>query len=90
MVSEGGITVKLGQDSIHELIIWKVNPSVASATCSRYQIASQMIAEFLTEIFSTRWNGKYFNGWNFDLDILQIQENWASRNVITNLRVYSE
>ena len=25
MVSEGGITVKLGQDSIHELIIRKVN-----------------------------------------------------------------
>ena len=29
-VSEGGITVKPGQDSIHELIILKVNPFVAS------------------------------------------------------------
>ena len=38
-VSEGGITVKPGQDSIHELIIWKVKPFVASVTCSRYQIA---------------------------------------------------
>ena len=38
-VSEGGITVKPGQDSIHELIISKVNPFVASVTCSRYQIA---------------------------------------------------
>ena len=25
-ISEGGITVKLGQDSIHELIIWKAEP----------------------------------------------------------------
>ena len=40
-VSEGGVTVKPGQDSssIHELIIWKENPFVASVTCSRYQIA---------------------------------------------------
>ena len=39
MISEGGITVKPAQDSIHELIILKVNPFVASVTCSRYQIA---------------------------------------------------
>ena len=38
-VSEGGITVKPGQDSIHELIILKVKPFVPSVTCSRYQIA---------------------------------------------------
>ena len=38
-VSEGGITVKPGQDFIHELIILKVNPFVASVTCNRYQIA---------------------------------------------------
>ena len=40
-VSEGGITVKPGQDSssIHELIIWKENPFVASVTCGWYQIA---------------------------------------------------
>ena len=38
-VSEGGITVEPSQDSIHELIIWKVNPFVASVTFSRYQIA---------------------------------------------------
>ena len=45
-VSEGGITVKPGQDSIHELIIWKVNPFVASVTCSRYQIAFKWSANF--------------------------------------------
>ena len=38
-VSEGETTVKPGRDSIHELIILKVNPFVASVTCSRYQIA---------------------------------------------------
>ena len=38
-VSEGEITVKPGQGSIHELIIWIENPFVASVTCSRYQIA---------------------------------------------------
>ena len=45
-VSEGEITVKLGQDSIHELIIWKVNPFVASVTCSRYQIAFKCSVNF--------------------------------------------
>ena len=40
-----------------------------------------MIGEFLTAIW------KYFNGWNFYLDILQIQKNWAGRNLITNSRV---
>ena len=48
-----------------------------------------MIGDFFTAIFSKRWNGKYFSGWNFYLDILQIQENWAGRNFITNLHVYS-
>ena len=38
-VSEGGITVKPGQDSIPESIIWKVNQVFASVTCSQYQIA---------------------------------------------------
>ena len=45
-VSEGGITVKPGQDSIHELIIWKVNPFVASVTCSQYQIAFKWSVNF--------------------------------------------
>ena len=49
---------------------------------------SQMIGEFLTAIFSKRWNGKYANVWDFYLDILQIQENWVGRNIITNSRVY--
>ena len=48
-----------------------------------------MIGEFLTATLSIRWDGKYFNGWNFYLDILQIQENWAGRNLLTNSRVYS-
>ena len=89
MISEGGITVKPGQDSIHELIIWKVNPFVASVTCSRYQIAFKWSVNFWLQLFSIRWDGKYFNGWNFYLDILQIQENWAGRNLLTNSRVYS-
>ena len=88
-VSEGGITVKPGQDSIHELIIWKVNPFVASVTCSRYQIAFKWSVNFWLQLFSIRWDGKYFNGWNFYLGILQIQENWAGRNFKTNSRVYS-
>ena len=46
-VSEGGTTVKPGRDSIHELIIiWKVNPFVASVTCSRYQIKFKWSANF--------------------------------------------
>ena len=45
-VSEGGITVKPGQDSIHELIIWKVNLFVASVTCSWYQIAFKWLVNF--------------------------------------------
>ena len=85
-VSEGGI--KTGQDSNHKLIIWKVNLFVASVTCSRYQIAFKWSVNFWLQLFSIRWDGKYFNGWNFYLDILQIQENWAGRNLITNSRVY--
>ena len=88
-VSEGGITVKPGQDSIHELIIWKVNPFVASVTCSRYQIAFKWSVNFWLQLLSIRWDGKYFSAWNFYFDILQIQENWAGRNFITNSRVYS-
>ena len=45
-VSEGGTTVKPGRDSIYELIIWKVNPFVASVTFSRYQIAFKWSANF--------------------------------------------
>ena len=45
-VSEGGVKVKPGQDSNHELIIWKVNPFVASVTCSRYQIAFKWSVNF--------------------------------------------
>ena len=41
-VSEGGITVKPGQDSIHELIIWKVNPFVASVTWSNFLVYDEM------------------------------------------------
>ena len=88
-VSEGGITVKQGQDSIHELIIWKVNPFVASVTWSRYQIEFKWSVNFWLQLFSIQWDGKYFNGWNSYLGILQIQENWAGRNFATNSHVYS-
>ena len=49
MISEGGITVKPGQDSIHELIIWKVNSFVASVTCSRYQMVFKWSVNFLLQ-----------------------------------------
>ena len=48
-VSEGGMTgikVKPGQDSSHESIIWKVNPFVASVTCSLFQIAFKWSVNF--------------------------------------------
>ena len=51
-VSEGGktgIPVEPGEDSIHELIIWIVNPFVASVTCSRYQIAFKWSVNFLLQ-----------------------------------------
>ena len=44
--SDGGINVKPGQDSNHGLIIWKVNPFVASVTGSRYQTAFKWSVNF--------------------------------------------
>ena len=61
------------------VIIWKVNPFVASVTCSRYQIAFKWSVNFWLQLLSIRWDGKYFY-----LNILQIQENWADRNFITH------
>ena len=49
-ISEGGVTVKPGQDSIHKLIISKVNPFVASVTCSHYQIAFKWSVNFLLQV----------------------------------------
>ena len=66
-VSEGGITAKPGQDSIHEFIIWKVNAFVTSVTCTRYQIAFKWSVNFWLQL-SIRWDGKYFNGSNFYLE----------------------
>ena len=57
----------------HELIIWKMNLFVTSVTCSRYEIAFKWSVNFWLQLLSIRWNGKYFNGWNFYLEILQIQ-----------------
>ena len=54
-ISVGLIIVKPGQDSIHELVIWKVNPSVASVTCSRYQIAFKWSVKFRLQLFSIQW-----------------------------------
>ena len=59
-------------------------PFVASVTCSRYQIAFKWSVKFWLQLFSIRWDGKYLNGWNFYLGILQFQENWAGRNLIHN------
>ena len=41
-----------------------MNPFVASVTCSRYQIEFKWSANFWLQLFSLRWDGKYFNGWN--------------------------
>ena len=49
-VSVGGITVKLGQDFIHEWIIWKVNPIVAYVTCSRCQIVFKWSVNFWLQV----------------------------------------
>ena len=38
--------LKSNQDAIHESIIWKVNPFVASLTCIRYQIAFKWSVNF--------------------------------------------
>ena len=51
-VSEGAITVKPGQDSIHEFIIWKVNPFVASITFIRHQIEFKWSVNFWLQLFS--------------------------------------
>ena len=64
-VSEGGITVKPGQDSNHELIIWKVNPFVSSVTCSRYQIAFKWSVNFLTAFFKYMMRWKIFRWMKF-------------------------
>ena len=77
-VSEGGmtgITVKPGQDSIHELIIWKVNPFVAYLICSRYQIAFKWSVNFLLQ-FSVHDEMENISmyGWNFYLDLFQTGE----------------
>ena len=79
---------KLGWSTIfpqaeHEVLF------VASVTCSQYQIAFKWSVNFWLQLFRIRWDGKYFSGWNFYQEILQIQENWAGRNFIANLHVYS-
>ena len=68
-VSEGGITVKPSQDSVHELINW--NSESVCRFCYLYPVSNciQMICEFLTAIFSIRWDGKYFNESNFYLKL---------------------
>ena len=50
-VFEGEITVKPDQDSIHELTIKKVNPSVTSVNLYPVSNCIQLIGEFLTATF---------------------------------------
>ena len=66
-VSEGGITVKLGQESIPELIIWKVNQFFASITCSQYQIAFKWSVNFWLQFLV------YDEMENISLDEISIQ-----------------
>ena len=42
--------VKSGQDSYHELIIWKVKPFVAAVTCGQYQIAFKWSVNFWLQL----------------------------------------
>ena len=64
--------------TLTQRLVWIENPFVASVTCSRYQMAFKWSVNFWSPaMFSIRWNGKYFNEWNFYLDILRIQENWV-------------
>ena len=85
-VPEGGITVKLGQESIHQLIInLKVNPFVASVTCTRYQIAFKRSVNFGLELFSIRWDGKYFNGSNFYLELASNLRKLSQQNIHNEL-----
>ena len=69
---------------IHKLIVWKMNPFVPSVTCTQCQTAFKWTVNFWLQLFSIQRDGKYFNGWNFYLHILQIQENRAGRNFIMN------
>ena len=62
-----GITVKPGRDSIHELIIGKVNPFFASVTCSRYQIAFKWSMNFWLQFLV------YDEMENISLDEISIQ-----------------
>ena len=81
-VSEGGmtgITVKPGQDSIHELIIWKVNPFVASVTCSRHQIAFKWSVNFWLQFLGHDEMEKF--GLNFYLDIFQTGQKTESAEI---------
>ena len=70
-----GITLKPAQDSIHELIIWKVNPFVASLICSRYQIAFKWSVNFLLQ-FSVHDEMENISmyAWNFYFDLFQTGE----------------
>ena len=47
---------------------------LASVTCSRYQIAFKWSVNFWLQLFSLRWDGKYFNGWNFYLAFFKFKK----------------
>ena len=74
--------VKPGQDSIHELIIWRVKPFVASVTCSGIKLNSNDRWNFDCKWKILQWMKflfRHFSNW---------QENWAGRDFITNSRVH--
>ena len=72
------ITAKPGQDSFHELITWKVNPLVASVTCTWYQIAFKWSVNYWLQL-SIRWDGKYFK--YFKISIKNIEHSSNSRKL---------
>ena len=57
--------VKSGQDSNHELIIWKVKLFVASVTCSRYQIAFKWSVNFWLQLLKYTMRNIWVDGFLF-------------------------
>ena len=87
-VSEGGITVN-PHSRFHSWIDYlKVNLFVTSVTCRQYQIAFKWSVNFWLQFLV------YDGMENISMDEISIQtffiqENWASRNFMMNLLVYS-
>ena len=83
------MNVTYNPHNLHSLLLWVLFLVSFFFSVSVSEIAFKWSVNFWLQLLSIRWDGKYFNGGNFYLDILHIQESWAGRNFITNLRAYS-